>query len=176
MVIGMDMKPTDKELEARAEWLDAACGCNLEGSPCMSEEACRMDAETAAMLRACKGRARVKVLEWRKSERGFRWEETACGSYVIFYKSEGSATLSHGATTVTVAEYDGDNMGVKCKAAAQADYEARILSALEPAPDNEQWNAAIEAAAKVADQMPNLDHPSEAIAAIRALKKGQTDD
>ena len=38
------------------------------------------------------------------------------------------------------------------------------------------WNAAIEAAAKVADRMPNLAHPSEVVAAIRALKKGQTDD
>lgn len=37
------------------------------------------------------------------------------------------------------------------KAAAQADYERRILSALEPTPS--EWNAAIEAAAKVAETL-----------------------
>ena len=138
--------PSDDELEAMAALLQNVSNDALyNGLFGIS----RILAEAAALLRACKGRVRVKALEWRKSERGFRWEETACGSYVIFYKSEGDATLSHGATTVTVAEYDGDNMGVKCKAAAQADYEARILSALEPAPDHEQWNAAIEAAKAV---------------------------
>ena len=51
--------------------------------------------------------------------------------------------------------WDGDNARryptlEAAKAAAQADYEARILAALEPAPDHSDWNAAIEAAAVVA--------------------------
>lgn len=94
--------------------------------------------EAAAELAAARDAAvQVKPLEWKKSERGVRFEETTCGSYVIFYPSGGGSVLSWGAVCDTVAEFSGDNLGAKARAAAQADYEKRIMSALRatPAPD-----------------------------------------
>jgi len=77
---------------------------------------------------------KVKPLVWRKSEKGVRFEETVCGSYVIYYRSGGGSTLSWGATCETVAEFSGDNLGRKARAAAQADHDARTLSQLDMAP------------------------------------------
>ena len=65
------------------------------------------------------------------------------------------------------------------------------LAALDPAPDHSDWNAAIEAAAKVAEQVEygfdggiSTDYQTYSLVqikrmidrAIRNLKKGQTDD
>ena len=71
-----------------------------------------------------------------------------------------------------------------------------ILAALDPAPDHAEWDAAIEAAAEVADQhleyvqphCPDETHPQDLVAhgygnaamniahSLRTLKKGQTND
>ena len=76
---------------------------------------------------------KVKPLTWCGSGSGSRFEETSCGAYQIFYAgSADKAILSYGAAKKTVGEYHSDILGQAAKAAAQADYEARILSAIEP--------------------------------------------
>ena len=52
------------------------------------------------------------------------------------------------------------------------DLDETILAALEPAPDQSDWNAAIEAAAETFDRLRGPWMGQNAAAAIRALKKG----
>lgn len=87
-------------------------------------------------------RALVKPLEWKKSERGARFEETTCGGYVIFYRHGGGSCLSWGATCETVSEFEADYLGRKAKAAAEADHAARVLAAL----DTDKLTALVETA------------------------------
>lgn len=79
----------------------------------------------------------VKQLEWHNFDAWTHWAEGACGTYHVeerngYWQVElRVGGLVHGVTQTddtTPADLDA------AKAAAQADYEARILSALEPAP------------------------------------------
>ena len=109
-------RPTDDELEAMANdlvWFPSA----------------------AAMLRACKGRFRVKALSWGRAEKSGMNLQADCpfGRYYIALRGE------HGWMWWRPAS-DPSHMGIEpseeaAKAAAQADYEARILAALDSAPD-----------------------------------------
>ena len=139
-------------------------------------------------------RPTVKPLVWED------FEGMGGARAITFYDAKYMITLWRGRGQFEVAmSYPGYQTGFDgerfhdtleaAKAAAQADYEARILAALEPAPDHSDWNAAIEVAVKVAQGRStdglSDDHPYNqgwrrcaAIIsdAIRALKKGPRHD
>ena len=167
------MHPTDDQLEATAQWLDDLPCC--EDGPRETTERCiQCERSVAEMLRACKGRARVKPLEWHGGSGNYpRWHATGLAFTAKIERHSWQG--DYGLFIDKFAKGAHDTLEA-AKAAAQADYEARILYALEHAPDHSEWNAAIEAAAAVANQMPNLAHPSEVVAALRALKKGPRHD
>ena len=135
-------RPTDDELEAMA-------GDMMFFQPGETSD------QAAAMLRACKGRGRVKPLVWEQARDGAGWHHHLTIAYCPLFEKR------------FYAEYP------EKQARIDAAREARILAALEPAPDHSEWNAALEAAAKAAEQY--LDDQIDA-KGIRALKKGQTDD
>ena len=126
----------------------------------------RAEAAEAALADARdKERVSVKPLEWDASTAQapfwteYEVQKTDNGFWV--------AMLSGG----RVAR--GLTSEAEAKAAAQADYERRILSALEPAPDHAEWDAAIEAAAKVIDARKSvLEVGTELSDRVRTLKKG----
>ncbi len=192
--------PTDDELEAMAVRLDNArlTMTNDDTSQARTDKRARfinrLDAtdEAAAMLRAMKGRA-VKPLEWQDHPACdgpvLAKAVTLLGTYFIVDDTDDFSGLyldliSHDdarwwqsvrATSTHIEEgWRGDVESLKNK--AQADYDARILAALEPALDHSDWDAAIEAAAKVAREMADLHGPNGSEASIRQLKKGQTND
>ena len=114
------MKPTDDELEAMATKLDGKVHNMIEAHAQMED--------AAAMLRACKGRGRVKPL------------------YL-------TTILKHAFLSGVVAARNipaGDPCDGPALWAEYEPYEpgsyTRILAALEPAPDHAEWDAAIEAA------------------------------
>lgn len=154
--------PTDKELEAMAIRIGFA--------------------ECAAMLRACKGCAmKVRPLDWEDHPACdgpvLAKAVTLLGTYFIVDDTDDFSGLyldliSHDdarwwqsvrSTSTHIEEgWHGDVQPLKDK--AQADYERRILSALEPAPDarQEAWNAGIEAAATyVASMDSSMDSTFE---------------
>ena len=131
------MKPTDGELEACAQKFDVMRAA-YEAAGVSGEYGAEAMEEAAAMLRACKGRVRVKPLVWEGDD-NYQRSVTPCGmtSYGI------DVWKSNATGEITRVAMDGENyVSVRlAKAAAQADYEARILAALEPAPDHETWSA-----------------------------------
>ena len=161
-------RPTDDELEAVAVRLDHARltmtndDRSRQGTDKRARFINRLDAMTdaAAMLRACKGRVRVKPLVWEYHPAGKIAAPPTGHAYIIDTRMKGRCYSVKGFNPKR--EFDSLD---EAKAAAQADYEARILAALEPAPDHSDWNAALEAAAKVANHYQCSDK-------IRALKKG----
>jgi hypothetical protein len=117
----------------------------------------------AALLRECAGMGvRVKPLEWDGFVAGnYRIEVENGGMVNLWYYSaaifdDEYPTLMRGGYITLVSVDD-------LKAAAQADYEARILAALEPAPGYlDGWNDAMELAAEKAkaeqtEAQDNLD-------------------
>lgn len=186
--------PTDDELEAMAVRLD-------KGDPFGG-----VMQQAAALLRACMGGAvKVKPLEWKECNSGnfkkgqcFAARSMVDFAPIAIHKKADGWWLSLDCETHPTLE--------AAKAAAQADYERRILSALEPAPDarQEAWRAGMLEAAKVAQgqyrERSMLDPESpcygidmtpdrsdwgrgiqrgreQAAAAIRALaEKGPSDD
>lgn len=81
--------------------------------------------------------AKIKMLEWHNFDAWAHWAEGACGTYYVeerngYWQVElRVGGLVHGVTQTddtTPTDLDA------AKAAAQADYDARILDALEPAP------------------------------------------
>ena len=161
---------TDDELEALATRLEGGRVCSPAQNSCRNGY---LMLEAAAMLRACKGRVRVKLLEWRDSY-GVLRAETPFGDYKIT-----GNVLHRLGNPAPQSVHENEEAA---KAAAQADYEARILSALEPAPDHAGWDAAIEAAVDEIDcgcdgscMYPHVC-PKEDVESIRALKKGQAND
>lgn len=93
----------------------------------------------------------VKPLEWHNFDAWTHWAEGVCGTYHVeerngYWQVElRGGGLVHGVTQTddtTPADLDA------AKAAAQADYEARIRSALTiaPAPDTEKVAALVDAA------------------------------
>ena len=159
-------RPTDDELEAMAQYWDVQAKKAYPLDAMIADEKL---GKTATMLRACKGRVRVKALDLSNLLKHAFMSGRESVSGPNRHKSTGAWT-----------EYDPQ----KCAA------YVRILAALEPAPDQGEWNVAIEAAAKVADVKPRKggkplsgphhqgvrDGRAEAARLIRALKKGQTND
>ena len=96
------------------------------------------------------------------------WHLQNNGCYVMLRACKRRVSVDELAQIIRVV--DGSNT-LGAGALAEA-----ILASLDPAPDHSEWNAAIEAAANAANQMPNLTHPSEVVAAIRNLRKGQNND
>ena len=111
-------RPADAELEAMAVRLDRKTKNLIEAHVQMED--------AAAMLRAMKGRVRVKALEWRDSYGVFR-AETPFGDYKI-----AGHVLHRLGNPAPQSVHDSLEAA---KSAAQADYErrARILAALDPA-------------------------------------------
>ena len=147
--------PSDDELEAIAARLSVKNGYAAPDFATPIAEPLKLEA--AALLRACKGRVRVKPGEIERS---------------VWSAMKWAAENNPGFDGVPEYTDRGNSFAeTECRAAA-----ARILAALEPAPDQGEWNAAIEAAAEVAEYIPNGAHPSEYTAAIRALKRGPSHD
>ena len=142
-------RPSDDELEAMAEYWDNS---GLEHNPFEKADA------TADMLRACKGRLRVKALD------NVAREEIIEAAHLAMRKQQ------RGVRGQTFTEWDTIESWVIVET------ERRVLAALEPAPDHSEWNAAIEAAAKVAREMADLHGPNGSEASIRQLKKGPRHD
>lgn len=122
----------------------------------MFEEA--LEAALLAERKAALAGVRVKPLEWVRDPlgRGDFSADTIAGQYSVGRLSDGyGAILRH---IVDGGQYDQDVArglpSVKAaKAAANADYESRIRSALEPGEDRyaEGWKAALAEAAEVAE-------------------------
>ena len=107
--------PTDEALEAMA--------AKLEGSACLKQIF-----DAAAMLRAMKGRVRVKPLEWEQARDGAGWHPQLTIAYCPVFDKRFYAEHPEKQARIDAAR------------------EARILTALEPAPGYlEGWNDAREA-------------------------------
>ena len=102
------MKPTDDEMEAIAAGVLAQTSW---GVPLDAEFA----QKTAAMLRACKGRVRVKPLVWEQARDGAGWHPQLTIAYCPIFEKR------------FYAEHPGK------QAKIEAAREARVLAALEPA-------------------------------------------
>ena len=154
-------RPTDDELEAMAARLYS------DGD---SEPVHPLFYGAAAMLRACKGR--VKRLPRGDGEGGWTLSTTLLAEIRDeVYANEWDAPCAEVIEVIALS------------------VEHRILAAIDPAPDQGEWDAAIEAAVAVAERRStdglSDDHPYNegwkrcatiTAAAIRALKKGQTND
>ena len=110
-------RPTDDELEAMAAELEDNAIWGLHR-------------EAAAMLRACKGRVNVKPLQWEYHPAGTIAAPPTGHAYIIDTRMKGRCYSVKGFNP----QRQFDSLD-EAKAAAQADYERRILAALEPAPD-----------------------------------------
>ena len=81
--------------------------------------------------------AKIKMLEWHNFDAWTYWAEGACGTYHIEERNGyWQVELRVGGLVHGVTQTDGTTPAHldAAKAAAQADYEARILAALEAAP------------------------------------------
>ena len=164
-------RPTDDELERTANYCDIASNVMKETDNTFQTGQSILD-EAAAMLRACKGRARVRPGQIERA---------------VWSAMKWAAENNPGFDGVPEYTDRGNSFAeTECRAAAD-----RILAALEPASDQGEWDAAIEAAAKVADDYAALCraqpefkitapvHDAAALRVsklIRTLKKGQTND
>ena len=104
--------PTDDELEATAQRLELVAPT---------------DVEVVDMLRACKGRVRVTPLEWEYHPAGTIAAPPTGRAYIIDTRMKGRCYSVKGFNP----QRQFDSLG-EAKAAAQADYEARILAAIDP--------------------------------------------
>lgn len=79
--------------------------------------------------------AKIKLLEWHNFDAWTHWAEGACGTYHVEERNGyWQVELRVGSLVHGVTETDGTTPPdlAAAKAAAQADYEARIRAALEP--------------------------------------------
>jgi len=221
---GNDMaRPTDEELEAMAADLEENAIWGLHR-------------EAVAMLRACKGRVRVKNIEpddgfWNSCSGCHETNEGAetgfypyspdfqcyigagcreCGGIGAVWDNADYSDITspasyHGEWDMDESEHsvliyslkqDGWHKGepfmvndvtIRIENANGSNHDlgliaARILAALEPAPDHSDWNAAIEASIDEidcgCDGLCLSPHacPKDDVQSIRQLKKGQTND
>ena len=109
--------------------------------------------EAVDMLRACRGQAKVKPLVWEQARDGAGWHPRLTIAYCPVFEKRFYAEHPEKQEKIEAAR------------------EARILAALEPAPDHSDWNAAIEAAAKLAQGYGCCHVPQEIAEEIRALKE-----
>ena len=184
-------RPIDDELEARAADLDRARvtmttdDTSLKGTYKRERLIQRLHAMTqaAALLRACKGRRADYLIEFDNGE-----------SISLSSFSGGAAYEGvMGSITLMKEVEDGETTFRKYKAVTDWQSGLQEFTALDPAPDHSDWNAAIEEAAKVTEpKRPRpcdcegcyCGNPSDAQAvaewdadnathnAIRNLKKG----
>lgn len=140
------------------------------------------DALTAAFAAMPGPVARVMALEWAPVVADGRDIEavTEFGKYTISVDSS-FAGGTHYLWTPDQREYDDEHSSehrgmTSAKAAAQADYEARILSALTPAPDLASENERLRAAlAKINDMIDAEDADlDDAIYIARAALEDHT--
>ena len=123
---GMDIKPTDAELEAMARIL---------ANECLSDPVDDWHRETAAaMLRACKAGDAPDQGEWNM-------DESEYGTLIYSLKEDGwrkGEPIMVNDVTIRIENANGSSHDL-------GPIAARILSALEPAPDYlEGWNDAME--------------------------------
>ncbi|MGN7964354.1 hypothetical protein ACTJKP_26885, partial [Brucella sp. 22210] len=127
-----ELSVTIYEWERRREFLNV--------SPTLLQEFMRIKADdlTASILTAAAphlAAVRVKKLEWTYTERVAMTYVTSDDRGMLYYINQSFGSDSYYFATVRYSDgtvlYDGDDLP-SAKAAAQADYEARILSALEP--------------------------------------------
>ena len=181
-------RPTDDELEEAAVNFSQAA----ELSCFLSNDEYR---KAAAMLRACKGRARVKLLEWT-AYGDCCWITPAplFGSFRVEHYGNEKWQALWSVPGYCASFVNGDFATADD---AKAAIEARILAALDPAPaercaecdcenggvecnwiaqqpapDHSDWNAAIEAAV---DKL-NIYGDLGGMEIVLSLKKGQTND
>ena len=162
-------RPSDDELEAMAARLDAA----------RTEWYIPDGQDIAAMLRACKGRAGP---DWEGFGRDLleSWPVGDIDGSELF-----DAALRHGLIREIPGGYDPekhiDTEGI-CPERGDPFYEYAFGEARNLAPDHSDWNAAIEAAAKVArnciyhDSVGTGFDEDKFDAAIQQLKKGPPHD
>jgi hypothetical protein len=108
----------------------------------------------------------VKALEWGKADDGTRDRaKTVVGWYFISNPKEGQYNLLFDNEEITAlfAVYDTQEAS---KAAAQADYEARVMSAIEPAPSPRAQ--ALEEAAQALEAWGDI-YGDNAAKCVRAL-------
>ena len=184
------MKPTDEELEAMAARLEDGGVCSPAQNSCRNGY---LMLEAAAMLRACKGRVRVKPLEWYGKPEGQDQRIGRCGdiAYSVRFAMGSWGYTRSGKSGLTVGYKGGPRFKDEADAinGADVDHEFRILAALEPAPDQGEWDAAIEAAiVNLKTYAPHQDGTGPehdigyaagyhtALNRLQDIKKGQTND
>ena len=150
----MVKRPTDDELETMAVRLESHSIIEIRN-------------KAAAMLRACKGRA---VPNWEGFGRDLleSWPVRDVDGSELF-----DAALRNGLIREVPGGYDpGQHIDAEgiCPEAGDPWYEYAFGAALEPAPDQGEWDAAIEAAVAIATDWTL--GPEEIAPALRALKKG----
>lgn len=74
---------------------------------------------------------RVRKLVWEETPDGF-WSDISFGWYEIIFTDRGDLLTCAG---VEIGFFPNDEFSAAAKAAAQADFEARILAALEEVSD-----------------------------------------
>lgn len=125
--------PSEKQIEAAAIVIDQAPdGCNAYDIASKALAAAEQ-AEPAPAARS--GAVKVKPLEWAESTHGIFIAKTPVGAYEVGFDDGWWAQLDSASTWEWEPEndprsYDGP---FAAKDAAQADFESRILAALEPA-------------------------------------------
>lgn len=112
-----------------------------------------------AALSAAPVAVKVKQLEWFSAGNHFNKGD-------IFNAELYSAYIGD-ITNLATLEFDGDILGRfvsldEAKATAQADYEQRILSALEPIPDSASRISALEAeVGRLREALENISSPTQ---------------
>ena len=151
--------PTDDELEALAQYWGAQAQKAASQDAMLTAE---KFGKTAAMLRACKGRGNDCLIEFDNGEK------------ISLSSFSGGAAPEGIMGSITLIKEDEDGKATFRAYKSVTDWQSGLqdFAALDPAPDHETWNAAIEAAAQRldADRGPWLGQ--NAAAAIRQLKKG----
>ena len=128
--------PTDDELEAMAVGLEAMT------RPSMLDTLKFCPHEAAAMLRACKGWVRVKALVWfaklEQNDCGHTWMTLSAETpFGLMRVNDHRPFVPESGFSFGIGEYYVDPTRPMyptqeaAQSAAQADYEARILAALE---------------------------------------------
>jgi hypothetical protein len=129
---------------------------------------CNDNAKALVKLRACKGRVRVKPLVWEHHPAGKIAAPPTGHAYIIDTRTKGRCYSIKGFNP----ERQFDSLA-EAKAAAQADYETRILAALEPASEARAEKEALEAAGFV--RLPTLWVYPEEAAKIYQIAKPHKD-
>ena len=109
--------PTDDELEAVLKSADALIH-HLHHTNVVDNVDRQTIADMAAMLRACKGRVRVKPLVWEQARDGAGWHPQLTIAYCPVFEKRFYAEHPEKQARIDAAR------------------EARVLAALEPAPSS----------------------------------------